>query len=109
MSIPVANKVTLCHRTTERHGASRRFFAWEIDPRHSTTPVASAIPLKESPAEELDRRWLSIELDRNFAALSSIRFLEDRSTNNIGETIEQIERGDAPQLKSGAKQPAPIA
>ena len=29
----------------ERHGASRRFFAWEID---FTTPVASTIPLKGS-------------------------------------------------------------
>ena len=71
--------------------------------------MASAIPLKESPAEELDRRWLSIELDRSFAALSSIRFLEGRRTNNIRETIVQIERGDAPQLKSGAKHPAIFA
>jgi hypothetical protein len=57
----------------------------------------------------LDRRWLSIELDHSFAALSSIRFLEGRSTNNIRETIEQIERSDAPQLKSGAKQSARFA
>jgi hypothetical protein len=71
--------------------------------------VASAIPLKERPAEELDRRWLSIELDRSFAALSSIRFLDGRSTNNIRETVEQIERGDAPQLKNGEKQPALFA
>ena len=71
--------------------------------------MASAIPLKESPAEELDRRWLSIELDCRLAALSAIRFLEGRSTNNIRETIDQIGRGDAPQLKSGVKHPALFA
>ena len=34
---------------------------------------------------------------------------EGRSTNNIRETIEQIERGDSPQLKSCPKQPALFA
>lgn len=70
----------------------------------STTSPAHPRPVR--PPRKLNRRSLSIELDRSIIALSSIRFREGRRTNIICETIEHFDRSDAPYLKSGPKQPA---
>jgi site-specific DNA-methyltransferase (cytosine-N4-specific) len=39
-------------------------------------------------AERLGRRWLSFELDREYAALSMIRFLEGRQTDDVRRLYE---------------------
>jgi site-specific DNA-methyltransferase (cytosine-N4-specific) len=51
-------------------------------------------------AEELGRRWLSIEIDRNYAALSAVRFMEGWPEKSIRATLREIESGSVPLLRS---------
>ncbi len=46
-------------------------------------------------AESSRRRWLSIEMDRSFAALSAVRFMENCKEDDIRETVAQIEQGNS--------------
>jgi site-specific DNA-methyltransferase (cytosine-N4-specific) len=39
-------------------------------------------------AERLERRWLGFELDRDYAALSMIRFLQDREVSEVRDLYE---------------------
>jgi site-specific DNA-methyltransferase (cytosine-N4-specific) len=59
-------------------------------------------------AETLGRRWLSIEIDRAYSALSAIRFLEGRDTASIRKTIAQIEAGDSPMIKQSIPAVQPV-
>ncbi len=43
-------------------------------------------------AESLHRKWLSIELDRDYAALSAIRFMEGWNENLIRSTLDEIKQ-----------------
>lgn len=83
----------------------RFFIKFLTSPGDLVVDVFSGSNTTGQAAEELDRRWLSIEIDRGFAALSAIRFLEGRNFESIRKTIQQIELGDAPQLKTAPKQP----
>jgi len=49
-------------------------------------------------ADELNRRWISIEIDRSFAALSAVRFMEGLETDEIARVLAKIESGSALQL-----------
>lgn len=67
-------------------------------------------------AEELGRDWLSIELDRQYAALSAIRFMHERNENAIASTIHDLENGkskllhvDTPAVLEIATDTGPIA
>jgi len=44
-------------------------------------------------AEDLGRRWLSFELNREYAALSAVRFMEDSAPAVARRTVEQIKKG----------------
>ncbi len=46
-------------------------------------------------AEDLGRRWLSFELDRDYAALSVVRFLANREPKEIQDIVECISAGDS--------------
>jgi site-specific DNA-methyltransferase (cytosine-N4-specific) len=54
-------------------------------------------------AEKLGRRWLSIEIDRGYAVLSAVRFMEDSNMDGIRSAIETMERGETLSL-AGAGQ-----
>lgn len=49
-------------------------------------------------AENLDRNWLSFELDPAYAALSAVRFLEGESLQAIQRAVKEIESGATLQL-----------
>lgn len=51
-------------------------------------------------AEELGRRWLGFELDRDYAAMSALRFLDGRSLNDVRKTYERISAGGFVDLSS---------
>lgn len=51
-------------------------------------------------AEELDRRWCSIEINRDYAALSAVRFLDGRPASDIREAVERMRAGGAVELDS---------
>lgn len=46
-------------------------------------------------AQSLCRKWLSIEIDRAYASLSAIRFLESRGVDDIRSILDASERGQA--------------
>jgi site-specific DNA-methyltransferase (cytosine-N4-specific) len=45
-------------------------------------------------AEQLGRRWLSIEVDRAYAVLSGVRFMEGWSDSEIQDAIKKIDHGE---------------
>lgn len=52
-------------------------------------------------AEELDRRWISVESDRGFAVLSALRFMETWDDGSIRRAIEELEAGRVLDLATG--------
>jgi DNA modification methylase len=57
-------------------------------------------------AEQLGRRWLSIEIDRAYAALSAVRFMEGWSDSEIRAAIKKIEDGEPVLLQPRGGQQA---
>ncbi len=51
-------------------------------------------------AERLGRKWLSIELDREYAVLSALRFMETCAESDIVEAIRVLERGQCLRINS---------
>ncbi|NCO42554.1 MAG: site-specific DNA-methyltransferase [Armatimonadetes bacterium CG_4_10_14_3_um_filter_66_18] len=49
-------------------------------------------------AEELGRRWISIELDRQYAVLSAVRFMEDLTVEETQAKMREMHGGGAPRL-----------
>lgn len=56
-------------------------------------------------AEEMGRRWAAIEEKLEYAALSGVRFLEDRTIDHIRTKIEDMEGGETVDLSNGNGQP----
>jgi DNA modification methylase len=46
-------------------------------------------------AEELRRRWLSMEINRAYAALSAIRFMEEWDLYTISKAVKRMEQGES--------------
>lgn len=53
-------------------------------------------------AEDLERRWLSFELDRDYAALSALRFQENRPVKEIQKRYKRMRRGGQVDLSAMA-------
>lgn len=53
-------------------------------------------------AELLGRRWLSIEQERDYAVLSSVRFMKNLTETEIRDSIASIESGKAIELDSSS-------
>ncbi len=53
-------------------------------------------------AEQLGRRWVSIELDWHYAALSAVRFMEEWGEQAVKEIVARIEAGVRPNLDQTA-------
>jgi hypothetical protein len=51
-------------------------------------------------AEQHQRRWLSLEIDRSYAALSAVRFTEGWSEHTIRSSLTNIETGKELRLRS---------
>ncbi len=46
-------------------------------------------------AEDLQRHWLSIEINRDYASLSAIRFTEGWDLQDIADAVKRMERGES--------------
>jgi len=55
-------------------------------------------------AEGLTRKWISIELDRSYAALSAIRFMDGWPITKIEKTLQAIENGKHVHFAESAKE-----
>ena len=51
-------------------------------------------------ADQLGRQWLSMELDRSYAALSAVRFMEGWSDESIRTTLGDLESGKSLWIKT---------
>ena len=72
----------------------RFFIKFLTDPGDVVVDIFSGSNTTGLVAEELERKWLSIELDRSYAALSAIRFMENMSEQMIAAALAEIEQGN---------------
>lgn len=85
----------------------RFFIEFLTEPGDLVLDIFSGSNTTGRVAEELGRRWLSIEIDRAYASLSAIRFMEDWSDAAVRATINRIEAGEALVIRRpGAHQAA---
>jgi site-specific DNA-methyltransferase (cytosine-N4-specific) len=80
------------------------FIRFLTDPGDIVLDIFSGSNTTGHAAQELERRWLSIELDRAYAGLSSVRFMDGWSEAAIRSTLSRIEGGQAVSLKTNESQ-----
>lgn len=69
------------------------FIRFLSDPNDLVVDIFSGSNTTGRVADELGRRWLSIEIDPQFAVLSSIRFMDGLAVELIRSTLQKVERG----------------
>lgn len=69
----------------------RFFIKFLSDPGDIVVDIFSGSNTTGDVAESLGRRWLSIEIDRAYAALSAIRFMDGWDETLIRSTLQRIE------------------
>ncbi len=70
------------------------FTEFLTDPDDLVVDIFSGSNTTGYVAEQTGRRWLSIEIDRAFAVLSAVRFMERMSEEAVLSTVERIENGE---------------
>jgi site-specific DNA-methyltransferase (cytosine-N4-specific) len=58
-------------------------------------------------AEKLGRKWFSMELDREFAALSAVRFMDGWDTQRMKRSVDRMIAGEPEKLDTRRYQPHP--
>jgi DNA modification methylase len=76
----------------------RFFIKFLTEPDDLVVDIFSGSNTTGFVAEELQRRWLSIEVDRDFAWLSSVRFMEQWDSDTILEVAERLKQGETLDL-----------
>lgn len=77
----------------------RFFLKFLTDPGDVVIDIFSGSNTTGQVADELDRRWLSIELDLSFAALSAVRFMAHEDIGTIATKISKMEDGKTLTLR----------
>jgi len=77
----------------------RFFIRFLTDPGDLVLDIFSGSNTTGQVSEELGRRWLSVEIERDYAVLSAARFMESWDESSIRTTIRQIEMGKSPTLE----------
>jgi len=72
----------------------RFFMKFLTDPGDLVVDIFSGSNTTGEVAEELGRRWLSIELDRSYATLSAVRFMQGWSDESIRAAFAELQRGE---------------
>jgi DNA modification methylase len=76
------------------------FIQYLSEPGDVVLDIFSGSNTTGSTAQQLDRKWLSIELDRTYAGLSAVRFLDGCSEEAIRAVIDDIDRGAAVHIET---------
>lgn len=82
----------------------RFFIEFLTDPRDLVVDLFSGSNTTGYVAEQLGRRWLSIELNRGYATLSSVRFMENWDEQSIRTATSALENGEILTLEKDPKQ-----
>ena len=77
----------------------RFFIKFLTDPRDLVVDIFSGSNVTGAVAEELGRKWLGIDVDAGYAALSAVRFLENCELPAIHEALAEIEAGFVPRVR----------
>lgn len=80
------------------------FIRFLTDPGDVVADIFSGSNTTGYVAQQLGRRWLSIEVDREYAALSSIRFTEGWQLQRIRSLLGTLQEGEVPVLEELAPQ-----
>ena len=80
-------------------GALPRFFIkFLTDPGDLVVDIFSGSNTTGQAAEQLGRRWLSIELNREYATLSAVRFMERCSDAAVRRTFARLDAGEVVEI-----------
>ena len=83
-------------------GALPRFFIrYLTDPEDVVLDIFSGSNTTGQVAEELGRRWISMELNREYATLSAVRFMERWSDDEVRRTIARLDSGEVVEIDLG--------
>lgn len=72
----------------------RFFIKFLTDPGDVVVDIFSGSNTTGEAAELLGRRWLSMELDREYAALSAVRFMNRWSDDDVRRAIARLDAGE---------------
>jgi site-specific DNA-methyltransferase (cytosine-N4-specific) len=81
------------------------FMKFLTDPGDLVVDIFSGSNTTGAAAEALDRHWLSIELDRDYAILSAVRFMDGWTEQRIRAATKEMESGAVPTLPTAESQP----
>ena len=79
----------------------RFFIQFLTDPEDVVLDIFSGSNTTGQVAEELGRRWISMELNREYAALSAVRFMDGWSDDEVREAIERLDAREVVDLYLG--------
>ncbi|MYA40671.1 MAG: site-specific DNA-methyltransferase [Gemmatimonadetes bacterium] len=79
----------------------RFFIQFLTDPEDVVLDIFSGSNTTGQVAEELGRRWISMELNREYAALSAVRFMDGWSDDEVREAIKRLDAGEVVDLYLG--------
>lgn len=71
----------------------RFFVKYLTEPGDVVLDIFSGSNTTGHVAEELGRSWLSIEINREYAALSAVRFMKDSPEEMVAESVERMSQG----------------
>lgn len=85
-------------------GLPHFFIRFLTEPEDLVLDIFSGSNTTGQVAEELGRRWISMELDREYAALSAVRFMESWTDDEVRGTIARLDAGEVVELHLGFSQ-----
>ncbi|MCL6442272.1 MAG: site-specific DNA-methyltransferase [Alicyclobacillus sp.] len=78
----------------------RFFIKFLTDPNDLVVDIFSGSNTTGFVAEELERRWISIEIDHDFATLSAVRFMKGISDEDVRTLVSKMRRGENVNLST---------
>jgi DNA modification methylase len=78
----------------------RFFIKFLTDPGQLVVDIFSGSNVTGAVAEELGRRWLSVDVDAGYAALSVVRFLEGHDLPHVQQVLSGIDGRSVPCVRS---------
>ena len=77
------------------------FIKFLTDPEDLVVDLFSGSNTTGQAAERLGRRWLSMDISREYAALSALRFMNDWSDAEVRQTITRLDTGEVVDIYLG--------
>ena len=74
------------------------FIKFLTDPEDMVLDIFSGSNTTGQAAEMLGRRWLSMDLDREYAVLSAVRFMEWWNDDEVRQTLARINEGEVVEI-----------